>query len=49
MNEKPHSVPYFLKAEKLVAVLQPSSAAAEHVFSQLTFIWRAVDDNTLRL
>ena len=47
MNEKPHSVPFFLKAAKLVAVAQPSSAVAERVFSQLTFIRRAVGDNTL--
>ena len=48
MNEKPHSVPFPLNVAKLVAVAQSSSAAAERIFSQLTFIRRAVGDNTLR-
>ena len=48
MNEKPHPVPFFLKAAKLVDVAQPSSAAADRVFSQLSFIRRAVGDNALR-
>ena len=46
MNERKDSVPFFLKAAKLVAIVQVSSAAIERVFSQLTFIRRAVGDNT---
>ena len=37
MNDKPHSVPSFLNAAKLVAVAQPSSAAAEPVFFSADF------------
>ena len=32
----------------VVCLIQPSSAAAERVFSQLTFIRRVVGDNTLQ-
>mmetsp|Transcript_21933 Transcript_21933/g.47630 ORF Transcript_21933/g.47630 Transcript_21933/m.47630 type:complete len:106 (+) Transcript_21933:28-345(+) len=46
MNERTDSVPFFVKAAKLVAIVQVSSAAIERVFSQLTFIRRAVGDNT---
>ena len=42
------SIPSFYKAVKLIAVTQVSSAAAERVFSQLTFIRRAVGDKTLQ-
>ena len=48
MNEKKDEIPYFQKAVRLVAVVQASSAAVERVFSQLTFIRRAVGDSTLR-
>ena len=41
MNEKRGtSIPFFIQAVKLVAVVQVSSAAVERVFSQLTFIRR---------
>ena len=49
MNErKDSSIPTFYEAVRLIAVTQASSAAAEHVFSQLTFIRRAVGDATLK-
>ena len=48
MNERKEIVPYFEKAVTIVATVQVSSAAVERVFSQLTFIRRALGDNTLR-
>ena len=48
MNERSGSVPFYEEVVRLVAVVQVSSAAVERVLSQLTFIWRAVGDHTLR-
>jgi len=45
---KDSSIPTFYEAVRLIAVTQASSAAAERVFSQLTFIRRAVGDATLK-
>ena len=46
MNERKHCIPNFQQAVRLVATVQASSAAVERVFSQLTFIRRAVGDRT---
>ena len=48
MNDRSGSVPFSEEVVMLVAVVQVSSAAVERVFSQLTFIQRAVGDRTLR-
>ena len=48
MNERNGTIPCFEEAVRLVAVVQVSNAAVERVFSQLTFIRRAVGDATLR-
>jgi len=47
MNEKKGHLPFFTKAVRTVCLVQPSSASAERVFSQLTFIRRAVGDRIL--
>ena len=44
MTEKRKNVPCFQKAVRLVVLTQPSSAASERVFSQLTFMRRMVGD-----
>ena len=46
MTEKRKNVPCFQKAVRLVVLTQPSSAASERVFSQLTFTRRMVGDQT---
>ena len=48
MNARNGDIPAFQEAVRLVAITQVSSASVERVFSQLTFIRRAVGDNTLR-
>ena len=48
MNEKKSSIPTFQEAVRIIATVQVSSAAVERVFSQLTFIRRAVGDITCR-
>lgn len=48
MKERSDTVPCCFKAVKLIALSQTSSAAVERVFSQLTFIRRAVGDYTVR-
>ena len=48
MLERGDTVPCCFKAVRIIALAQTSSAAVERVFSQLTFIRRAVGDNTLR-
>ena len=48
MLEKSDEIPHFQKAVMLAVLAQPSSAAVERVFSQLTFIRRAVGDLTTR-
>ena len=45
MNERKTNLPYFRQAIRLVVLTQPSSASAERVFSQLTFIRRIVGDH----
>ena len=48
LNEKSGSLPKFEKAVKLLALVQVSSAFVERVFSQLTFIRRAIGDSASR-
>ena len=48
MNTRNGEIPIFQEAVRIIAVTQVSSASVERVFSQLTFIRRAVGDNTLR-
>ena len=48
MNDKIVKLRHFSEAARIVCLIQPSSAAAERVFSQLTFIRRVVGDNTLQ-
>ena len=49
MKERSDTVPCCFKAVKLIALSQTSSAAVERVFSQLTFIRRAVPNMTIRI
>lgn len=46
MNERKLDLPHFQEAVKLLATSQTSSAAVERVFSQLTYIRKAVGDKT---
>ena len=48
MKERSDTLPCCFKAVKLIALSQTSSAAVERVFSQLTFIRRAVPNMTIR-
>ena len=48
MKERSDTVPCCFKVVKLIALSQTYSAAVERVFSQLTFIRRAVGDYTVR-
>ena len=47
MNERKDALPYFFTTIRILATVPVSSAATERVFSQLTFIRRAVGDKTL--
>ena len=48
LNDSKEIVPYFDKDVKIVATVQLSSVEVERLFYQLTFIWRALGDNTMR-